>query len=77
MARTSRKLRLCDWCGELIDIGDHYLPYRRRNCGDGCGKVRCHPECIQAICRTSQEEGCCLDWQAGENERGKSWGEEM
>ena len=75
MARTSRKLRLCDWCGELIDIGDPYESYRRRDDHNSIA-VQCHPECLAAMYRTAQQEGGWLDWQTGENERGKSWNEE-
>jgi hypothetical protein len=34
-----------------------------------------HPECREAMHRTSREEGGWIDWEQGENHRGKSWGE--
>ncbi len=71
---ASRKVRRCDWCGELIQIGQPYESYRWRDGSDG-GTVVMHPECLQAMERTSREEGGWIDWDRGENVRGKSWGE--
>ena len=72
--KASRKVRRCDWCGELIQIGQPYESYRWRDGSDG-GTVVMHPECRQAMGRTSDEEGGWIDWDRGENVRGKSWGE--
>jgi hypothetical protein len=73
--KASRKARRCDWCGELINIGQSYESYRWRDGSDG-GTVVMHPECLQAMERTSREEGgWWIDWDRGENVRGKSWGE--
>ena len=71
---ASRKVRRCDWCGERIQIGHPYESYRWRDGSDG-GTVLMHPECLQAMGRTSREEGGWIDWDRGENVRGKSWGE--
>ena len=54
--KASRKVRRCDWCGELINIGQSYESYRWRDGSDG-GTVVMHPECLQAMGRTSDEEG--------------------
>ena len=72
--KASRKIRRCDWCGELIQIGQPYESYRWRDGSDG-GTVMMHPECLQAMGRTSREEGGWIDWEQGENRRGESWGE--
>ena len=72
--KAARKSRRCDWCGELIQIGEPYESYRWREGSDG-GTVRVHPECLAAMRRTSSEERGWIDWHPGENVRGKSWGE--
>ena len=72
--KASRKLRRCDWCGESVHIGEPYNSYRWREGSDG-GTVTIHPECLEAMRRTSREEGGWLEWWPGENVRGKSWGE--
>ena len=72
--KASRKTRRCDWCGELIEIGQPYESYRWRDGSDG-GTVLMHPECLQAMGRTSREEGGWIDWDRGGNVRGKSWSE--
>ena len=72
--KASRKVRRCDWCGELIQIGQPFESYRWRDGSDG-GTVVMHPECREAMHRTSREDGGWIDWQQGENRRGESWGE--
>ena len=73
--KASRKVRRCDWCGELIQIGQPYESYRWRDGSDG-GTVTMHPECLQAMERTYREEGgWWIDWDLWENHRGKSWRE--
>ena len=72
--KASRRVRRCNWCGERIEIRQPYESYRWRDGSDG-GVVVMHPECLQAMHRTSREEGSWLDWYMGENLRGKSWGE--
>lgn len=72
--RSSRKIRTCDWCGELIRIGEPYESYRWREGGD-VGTIRVHPECLDAMRRTAREEGGWIDWEPLENHRGKSWRE--
>ena len=73
--KASRKIRRCDWCGESIKIGEPYESYRWRDGSDG-GNVYMHPECLEAMRRTSREEGGFFDeWDRGENYRGKSWKE--
>ena len=72
--KASRKIRRCGWCGESIKIGEPYESYRWRDGSDG-GNVYMHPECLEAMRRTSREEGGWLEWSPGENLRGKSWRE--
>jgi hypothetical protein len=59
---------------ERVTVGQPYKSYRWRDGSDG-GTVLMHPECREAMHRTSREEGGWIDWEQGENHRGKSWGE--
>ena len=43
----SRKQRRCDWCDELIRIGEPYKAYSWRDGGD-LGRTTVHPECRAA-----------------------------
>lgn len=72
--KAARKIRICEWCGELMLIGQPYESYRWRD-GDDHGTVQMHPECLEAFRRTSLEEGGWVDWELFANQRGLSWKE--
>lgn len=60
----SRKRRHCDWCYELIDIGEIYKRYRCYDDGDA-QTVRMHPECCEAMAEAAREEGGWYEWTSG------------
>lgn len=46
--KKAKKLYLCDWCNEAINIGSEYDKYF---CFDEPATVRMHPECYSAMLR--------------------------
>ena len=72
--KAKRKAKPCSWCGKRIEVGQ---PSRSWMCQDGrdATHVEVHPECGEAIDRTSAEEGGWFDFGVYEQKRGKSWGE--
>lgn len=68
--RRSRKRRRCDWCGELIEVGQPYDSYRWSDGGDA-GTVRMHPECLVAMDRVAESEGGSFAWSPGDFRRGE------
>ena len=67
----SRKRRQCDWCGEMIDIGQPYDSYRFALSGDA-GTVRMHPECFAASGEVAKQEGVWFSWDFGDFRRGST-----
>ena len=67
--KRSRKRRRCDWCGELIEIGQPYESYRWADGGD-VGTVTMHPECLAAMDRAAKAEGGNIVWSPGDFRRG-------
>ncbi len=69
--KKSRKRRRCDWCGELIDVGQPYDSYRFATFGDA-GTVRMHPECLTASGEMARQEGGWFEWFPSEFKRGST-----
>jgi hypothetical protein len=69
--KKSRKRRRCDWCGELIDIGQPYDSYRFATSGNA-GTARMHPECLEASGDVAKQEGGWFEWDLGEFRRGST-----
>jgi len=67
----SRKRRRCDWCGEMIDIGQPYDSYRFATSGNA-GTVRMHPECLEASDEMAKQGGGWIEWDIGEFRRGST-----
>ena len=69
----SRKPRRCDWCGQMIDVGQPYDSYRYRFVAfrNAC-TVRMHPECLEAFGALAKREGGWLEWGLGEFRRGST-----
>jgi len=69
--KKSRKRRRCDWCGEMIDVGQPYDSYRFVTFGDA-GTVRMHPECLAASGEVAKQEGGWFEWDFCEFRRGST-----
>jgi hypothetical protein len=69
--KKSRKRRRCDWCGELIDVGQPYDSYRLVASGNAC-TVRMHPECLEASGEVAKQEGGWFEWDFCEFRRGST-----
>ena len=67
----SRKRRRCDWCGELIDIGQPYDSYRFVTFGNA-GTARMHPECLEVFGDVAKQEGGWFVRAFGEFRRGST-----
>jgi len=66
----SRKAKRCDWCNEMIEVGQ---PAVASFVVDGRDKWQnhFHPECDAALGRFSREEGGgCVYWTPGDFNRG-------
>lgn len=59
---AKKKVRLCDWCGEDIAIGDKYID-ERAICEGGFQALKFHPECKKACSEVwrIEKEDCDLD----------------
>ena len=68
--KRSRKERHCDWCAEMIEIGQPYESYRWRESGD-CYTVCMHPECFVAMSRASRLDPRMV-WSPGDFARGST-----
>jgi hypothetical protein len=68
--KASRKERHCDWCAEMIEIGQPYESYRWADGSDG-GTVRMHPECYAAMQQECQDNPD-VEWCAGDYVRGST-----
>ena len=68
--KRSRKQRHCDWCAEMIEIGQPYESYRWADGSDG-GTVRMHPECYKAMGAKGELEPD-LEWSPGDFVRGST-----
>lgn len=62
---AARKRHRCNWCWELITIGESYRRYRVFMYGDA-DTIRMHPECYDAMCAESEEEGGWIEWIPGQ-----------
>jgi uncharacterized protein YycO len=67
----SRKRKRCDWCGELIDVGQPYDSYRFVAFGNA-GTARMHPECNSASGDVVKQEGSWVVRGLGEFRRGST-----
>lgn len=67
--KQSRKDRRCDWCDEMIHVGDPYDTYRYFDSRDA-STVRMHPECRLAMGDFAREEGGSCEWSPGSFSRG-------
>ena len=66
--KNSRKLRQCDWCYDLIQIGEPYEAYSWRDEGD-FGRVILHRECYAATQEIANWNGFFY-WSPGCYSRG-------
>lgn len=62
--RKARKLHYCDWCGQVILIGETYKRWAGLTDGD-FGTLKAHADCWDAMDREEHEAG---DWE------GIDWG---
>ncbi len=67
--KKSRKRRQCDWCGEVIEIGQPYASYMWATPGD-TSRIKMHPECHKAAGEFAAREGGVVEWTGGEFARG-------
>ena len=67
--KKSQKRRQCDWCGELIEIGQPYEAYRWVAYGDSA-RIKLHPECHRAAGELAAKEGGIVEWMTGDFARG-------
>lgn len=63
-----RKLHVCDWCGERIEIGETYRRYRYLDGAEAC-TTKAHPECFDEIEKAASEEGGWFEWTPGDFDR--------
>lgn len=68
---TARKKRhVCDWCGQLVEIGEQYEQWHWFDDGDA-GTVRMHTECERALQAAAMESlGHTVEFSPGDNPRG-------
>lgn len=66
--RAARKTHTCDWCGELIVVGESYTRWRYFDAG--ASTVKLHEDCFDAM----SELGGSQEWNAGDNRRGCNCG---
>ena len=67
--KKSQKRRQCDWCGELIKIGQPYESYIWAAYGDSV-RITMHPECHRAAGELAAKEGGIVEWTTGDFARG-------
>jgi hypothetical protein len=67
--KRSRKRRRCDWCYELIEIGQPYRRWRWFSYGDA-STVRVHPECDEARLTMHKLDRYFEEWSPGDFSRG-------
>ncbi len=67
--KSSRKRRVCYWCGDYINIGNPYESYRWRSYGDS-GSCEMHPECRKACSKVAHAEGGWFTFGIGDFNRG-------
>ena len=63
-AHKARKMHVCCWCAERIEIGEEYRRYRWFSYGEA-GTVKLHPECYDAMQDAAYEEGGYFEWTPG------------
>lgn len=59
--KAVRKKHRCEWCGELIDIGDTYHRYRWFQHGEA-GVCKMHPECMADMQTAAHDEGGWIEF---------------
>jgi ribosomal protein S27AE len=69
--KASRKRRKCEWCGEMIEIGQPYVSYMWAAYGDSA-RITMHPECQKAAEELAAKEGGWIEWDLGEFRRGST-----
>ena len=67
--KASRKRRKCDWCGEMIEIGQPYDSHMWSAYGDTT-RIVMHPECKAAAGELAAKDGGFVEWMTGEFKRG-------
>lgn len=74
----ARKRHRCTWCGQHIDIGEHYT--RQRVIVDGdIGTQKMHAECLEAMHSLASRERGAITFTPWDHPRGgineDAWGE--
>jgi len=72
--KAKRKAARCSWCRERIEVGQPSRSWMWKD-GRDVSHVEVHPECADAIDRTSVEERGQFEFDLYGQKRGQSWGE--
>ena len=67
--KKTRRARHCDWCGEMIEVGQPKVSWLWKDVA-GIAEVRMHPECSDACAQEAREEGSGYVFSAHEHARG-------
>ena len=67
---TTRKPRICEWCGQRIEAGTRATNRVYKFDGDFHNNY-CHPECFTAMSKADHHE-LCEGWSPGDWQRGRA-----